>query len=109
MKTIAECNVRLAELELQISDIQREKGELFRTIHYHERHNPPEPELLSKHLLWIIENHPGLNLPDIHAKLNWSHTQRQISQHLAYLRRVVNKIENRGGRGVGAHWYIREV
>ena len=59
------------------------------------------------HILKIIGDYPGINGRGIYRNLPDLGTMRQVTFSISDLRKK-GLIENRGGRGNGSRWYIKE-
>jgi uncharacterized protein (UPF0147 family) len=116
LNTISECNEELSKLNSELERIKLERNhvlavrELLRKQDLRETipSNIRQTASLQSKVLEIVRAEPGINMRGVLDILSEGHTPRQITTALTALRREQNQIENRGGRGQGARWYIKE-
>lgn len=115
MKSVKECDERLAKIKIEMKCLKLEQVYVLKNRNLLlglEKHTPlstnPNSKLPSQ-ILEVIKTNPGINGRDTKLKLNIDgYSSRQLTDAFSNLRKS-SRIVNRGGRGLAARWYIKEV
>lgn len=105
---IAVYNKRLDELYIELRKLNTERRHILEILKVLEAdsYQSMTPEV-TKELLEIITKNPGIDLQEIQTRLTKKYNPRHLTGRLSDMRRS-GVIENRGGRGMGANWYVKE-
>lgn len=121
LDTIEKCNAELDRLDLELERLRLARRRVKATVTLlteieGKRVNRSSP--LTHQVYEIVKDNPGISGQGIKVQLRTRfeavHTTKQISSALAGLsRKQPNgtqeaRIENRGGRGLAAQWYVIE-
>lgn len=106
LNTIEECNEELERIDLEIAQLKLERKYVSDVMHL------LTPKIstdgLSSKIFEIIKENPGISGKGIKTMLDSKHTTRQITNSISNLRLFHKKVENRGGRGMAARYYVKK-
>jgi hypothetical protein len=111
LNTISECNEELSKLDSELARLKLERQHVLavrRLLENHKGTSLISRRGLKGEIYKIVAENPGIDGIGVREILNDdSLTPRQVTWNMSDMRRT-GKLENRGGRGRAARWYIKE-
>jgi hypothetical protein len=107
LNTYEECTAELNRIESEMARLKLEEKHILAVIDLLSKGSTREVPL-SHEIFEIVKNNPGFTGRQIKGALKEHATTRELTDALTHLRRYTKTIENRGGRGQAARWYIKE-
>ena len=114
LNTIAECTKELVRIDKELSRLNLERRHVL-AVQSLLRGNPsPTYELredtMQARVIKLIRENPGISGQEVRKRIPEmaENKNKRNSTHVLSNLRVSGRIENRGGRGLAASWYVKE-
>ena len=109
LNTLAECSKELTRIDAEIARLTLERNHVLAVRDFlgKKRNGFISPKQMKAQILEIITANPGIDGQNVREALPDNPLPRTVTFQMSDLRKA-GKIENRGARGRGARWYIKE-